>query len=88
MFPDPSKPRRSLRLTDPPLLHSQKYQARGQGRYVGSAEDKKELKRARQDGKLGEAMLERRVKLKRCGGSLDQSRSVADLPSSSSDRYC
>ncbi|ORY58685.1 hypothetical protein BCR35DRAFT_295832 [Leucosporidium creatinivorum] len=42
----------------------QKYQARGQGRYVGSAEDKKELKRARNEGKLGEAMLERRVKLK------------------------
>ncbi|KAL8278016.1 hypothetical protein RQP46_009648 [Phenoliferia psychrophenolica] len=42
----------------------QKYQARGQGRLVSSAEDIKDLKRARNEGKLGEAMLERRVKLK------------------------
>ncbi|KAK4703151.1 protein FRG1, partial [Phenoliferia sp. Uapishka_3] len=42
----------------------QKYQARGQGRLVSSVEDIKDLKRARNEGKLGEAMLERRVKLK------------------------
>lgn len=48
-----------------PCHRSQKYQARGQGRFVGSAEDAKDLKRARKEGKLGEAMLERRMKLKR-----------------------
>lgn len=47
-------------------LHSRKFQARGQGRFVGSAEDSRDLKRARKEGRVGEAMLERRVKLKRC----------------------
>ncbi|KAI5479658.1 actin-bundling protein [Pseudohyphozyma bogoriensis] len=41
-----------------------KYQARGQGRTVDVGGDDRDLKRARKDGKLGEAMLERRVKLK------------------------
>ncbi|GAA5859222.1 hypothetical protein JCM1840_003807 [Sporobolomyces johnsonii] len=41
-----------------------KYQARGSGEFVGSAEDIRELKRARKEGKLAEAMLDRRAKLK------------------------
>ncbi|GAA5905368.1 hypothetical protein JCM5296_003697 [Sporobolomyces johnsonii] len=41
-----------------------KYQARGGGEFVGSAEDIRELKRARKEGKLAEAMLDRRAKLK------------------------
>ncbi|KAK4053869.1 hypothetical protein OIV83_001525 [Microbotryomycetes sp. JL201] len=44
------------------LIH--KFQARGAGRFVGTSEDKRELKRAKKEGKLGEAMLDRRVKLK------------------------
>ncbi|KAF9053856.1 hypothetical protein BDZ89DRAFT_1088326 [Hymenopellis radicata] len=40
------------------------YQAWGAGRSVVSAEDKKELKRARKEGRLAEAMLDRRAKLK------------------------
>ncbi|KAF8623589.1 hypothetical protein AX15_006354 [Amanita polypyramis BW_CC] len=43
------------------------YQAWGAGRLVVSTEDKKELKRARKEGRLAEAMLDRRAKLKRCG---------------------
>ncbi|SCV69252.1 BQ2448_2272 [Microbotryum intermedium] len=42
-----------------------RFQARGQGRYVGSTEDVSELAKARRKGKLSEAMLDRRVKLKR-----------------------
>ncbi|KAK4058777.1 hypothetical protein OIO90_000223 [Microbotryomycetes sp. JL221] len=42
-----------------------KFQARGAGRFVGTSEDKRDLKRAKKEGKLGEAMLDRRVKLKR-----------------------
>ncbi|GAA6020078.1 hypothetical protein JCM11491_006386 [Sporobolomyces phaffii] len=41
-----------------------RYQARGMRKYVGSEEDSKELKRAKKDGKLSEAMLDRRMKLK------------------------
>jgi protein FRG1 len=40
------------------------YQAWGAGRSVVSVEDKKELKRARKEGRLAEAMLDRRSKLK------------------------
>jgi len=40
------------------------YQAWGAGRSVVSIEDKKELKRARKEGRLAEAMLDRRAKLK------------------------
>lgn len=40
------------------------YQSWGQGRNVLSSEDKKELKKARKEGRLAEAMLERRAKLK------------------------
>ena len=50
--------------TDEDATDSQKYQARGQGRLVSSAADIKDLKRARKEGNLGEAMLERRQKLK------------------------
>ncbi|KIM87221.1 hypothetical protein PILCRDRAFT_815697 [Piloderma croceum F 1598] len=40
------------------------YQAWGAGRSVTSVEDKKELKKARKEGRLAEAMLDRRAKLK------------------------
>jgi len=40
------------------------YQAWGAGRSVLSAEDKKELKKARKEGRLAEALLDRRSKLK------------------------
>ncbi|CAA7271545.1 unnamed protein product [Cyclocybe aegerita] len=40
------------------------YQAWGAGRLVVSKDDKKELKRARKEGRLAEAMLDRRSKLK------------------------
>lgn len=40
------------------------YQSWGAGRSVVSVEDKKELKRARKEGRLAEAMLDRRAKLK------------------------
>ncbi|KAM0754143.1 hypothetical protein T439DRAFT_338786 [Meredithblackwellia eburnea MCA 4105] len=41
-----------------------KYQGYGQGRVINSKEDVRDLKRAKKEGKLGEAMLERRMKLK------------------------
>ncbi|KAH7889416.1 FRG1-like family-domain-containing protein [Phlebopus sp. FC_14] len=41
------------------------YQAWGAGRSVVSKDDKKELKRARREGRLSEALLDRRAKLKR-----------------------
>ncbi|KAF5389811.1 hypothetical protein D9757_003705 [Collybiopsis confluens] len=40
------------------------YQAWGAGRSMVSKEDKKELKRARKEGRLAEALLDRRAKLK------------------------
>ncbi|KAH6918367.1 FRG1-like family-domain-containing protein [Coprinopsis sp. MPI-PUGE-AT-0042] len=40
------------------------FQAWGAGRSVTSKEDKKELKRAKKEGRLAEAMLDRRAKLK------------------------
>ncbi|SJL00519.1 uncharacterized protein ARMOST_03832 [Armillaria ostoyae] len=40
------------------------FQAWGAGRSIVSKEDKKELKRARKEGRLAEAMLDRRAKLK------------------------
>jgi len=40
------------------------YQTWGMGRSVTSDADKKELKRARKEGRLAEAMLDRRAKLK------------------------
>jgi protein FRG1 len=44
---------------------SLRYQARGGRKYVGTEEDKKDLKRAKREGKLSEATLDRRTKLKR-----------------------
>ncbi|GAA5910984.1 uncharacterized protein JCM6883_000669 [Sporobolomyces salmoneus] len=41
-----------------------RYQARGGRKYIGTEEDTKELKRAKKEGKLSEAMLDRRTKLK------------------------
>ena len=41
------------------------YQAWGAGRSVVSQEDKRELKRAKKEGRLAEALLDRRAKLKR-----------------------
>ncbi|TFK76319.1 hypothetical protein BDN72DRAFT_756164 [Pluteus cervinus] len=41
------------------------YQTWGAGRSVVSSADKKELKRAKKEGRLAEALLERRAKLKR-----------------------
>ncbi|GAA6062346.1 hypothetical protein JCM10212_005688 [Sporobolomyces blumeae] len=41
-----------------------KYQARGMRKYVGTEEDTRDLRRARKEGKLSEAMLDRRTKLK------------------------
>ncbi|KAG6867015.1 hypothetical protein C0991_003931 [Blastosporella zonata] len=43
------------------------YQTWGAGRLVTSIEDKKELKNARKEGRLAEALLDRRAKLKRYG---------------------
>jgi len=40
------------------------FQTWGAGRIVVSHEDKKELKQARKEGRLAEAMLDRRSKLK------------------------
>jgi protein FRG1 len=55
-------------LTAPPGIDesgsNRVYQAWGAGRSVVSVEDKKELKQARKDGRLAEAMLDRRAKLK------------------------
>ncbi|SGY75193.1 BQ5605_C005g03406 [Microbotryum silenes-dioicae] len=53
-----------------------RFQARGQGRYIGSEEDISELAKARRKGKLSEAMLDRRVKLKR---SVDEIKFFAGL---------
>jgi hypothetical protein len=55
----------------PPQIGDEKssnhmFQAWGAGRSVVSDQDKKELKRARKEGRLAEAMLDRRAKLKRC----------------------
>ncbi|KAF8911964.1 FRG1-like family-domain-containing protein [Gymnopilus junonius] len=55
-------------LTAPPMIDesgtNRVYQAWGAGRSIVSTEDKKELKRARKEGRLAEAMLDRRAKLK------------------------
>ncbi|KAF8201540.1 FRG1-like family-domain-containing protein [Pholiota molesta] len=55
-------------LTAPPVIDESStnriHQAWGAGRSIVSAEDKKELKRARKEGRLAEAMLDRRAKLK------------------------
>ncbi|KAF8643882.1 hypothetical protein AX16_008898 [Volvariella volvacea WC 439] len=48
------------------------HQAWGAGRVVLSKEDKKELKRARKEGRLAEALLDRRAKLKRSVPSIIQ----------------
>lgn len=51
------------------VLHpdSSKFHHHGQGSSsIGTAEDKRKLKQARKEGKLAEAMLDRRMKLKRC----------------------
>jgi hypothetical protein len=48
---------------------SKKYHHHGRGSdAVGTEEDKRALKKARKEGKLAEAMLDRRAKLKRCVG--------------------
>lgn len=44
---------------------SLRYQARGMRKYVGTEEDSRDLKKAKKEGKLSEAMLDRRMKLKR-----------------------
>jgi hypothetical protein len=46
--------------------NSRIYQAWGAGRSVVSKEDTKVLKKAKKEGRLAEAMLDRRSKLKRC----------------------
>ncbi|KDR73512.1 hypothetical protein GALMADRAFT_124680 [Galerina marginata CBS 339.88] len=55
-------------LTAPPGIDETStnhlHQAWGAGRSVVSSEDKKELKQARKEGRLAEAMLDRRAKLK------------------------
>jgi len=55
-------------LTAPPGIDepstNRVHQAWGAGRSVVSSEDKKELKQARKEGRLAEAMLDRRAKLK------------------------
>ncbi|KAJ7581190.1 FRG1-like family-domain-containing protein [Mycena floridula] len=55
-------------LTDPTKIDETSsnhiYQAWGAGRSVVSGNDKKELKRARKEGRLAEALLDRRSKLK------------------------
>ncbi|KAF9475848.1 hypothetical protein BDN70DRAFT_207363 [Pholiota conissans] len=54
-------------LTAPPIDESSTnriYQAWGAGKSIVSSEDKKDLKRARKEGRLSEAMLDRRAKLK------------------------
>ena len=45
--------------------NSRVYQAWGAGRSVVSSEDTKVLKKAKKEGRLAEAMLDRRAKLKR-----------------------
>ncbi|KAJ7449940.1 FRG1-like family-domain-containing protein [Mycena latifolia] len=62
------------------------YQTWGMGRSVTSEADKKELKRARKEGRLAEALLDRRAKLKRHVCHLFAQQSVSD--SLSSDRFC
>ncbi|KAF8077836.1 FRG1-like family-domain-containing protein [Lyophyllum atratum] len=55
-------------VSDTPKINetatNQLYQTWGAGRLVSSHEDKKELKKARKEGRLAEAMLDRRAKLK------------------------
>ncbi|GAA5941009.1 uncharacterized protein JCM15063_000618 [Sporobolomyces koalae] len=41
-----------------------KFQARGGRKYVGTEEDTRDLRRAKKEGKMSEAMLDRRMKLK------------------------
>jgi hypothetical protein len=53
-----------------PSISSRKYQARGAGRLISSQEDVRELKKARKEGSLAEAMLDRRRKLKRSAAFL------------------
>ncbi|KAF9246172.1 FRG1-like family-domain-containing protein [Melanogaster broomeanus] len=48
-----------------PVYVSRLHQAWGAGRSITSTEDKTELKRARKEGRLAEALLDRRSKLKR-----------------------
>ncbi|KAF8743655.1 hypothetical protein AX14_001707 [Amanita brunnescens Koide BX004] len=61
------KKKRNVATIEPDLEEenlNRTYQAWGAGRIVVSNGDKKELKRARKDGRLAEAMLDRRSKLK------------------------
>ncbi|KAF7323086.1 hypothetical protein HMN09_00088700 [Mycena chlorophos] len=59
---------KTLKDTEPVSLDevasNKTFQAWGMGRSVVSAADKKELKRAKKEGRLAEAMLDRRAKLK------------------------
>ncbi|CAK5277385.1 unnamed protein product [Mycena citricolor] len=55
------------------------YQAWGMGRSVVSHSDKQDLKRAKKEGRLAEALLDRRMKLKRC--------SRAFVPGIAADQY-
>ncbi|GJJ12664.1 hypothetical protein Clacol_006908 [Clathrus columnatus] len=54
------------------------YQAWGAGRSVVSLNDKTELKKARKEGRLSEALLDRRAKLKRLAIIISQECPVAD----------
>ncbi|KXN92224.1 Protein FRG1 [Leucoagaricus sp. SymC.cos] len=61
--------RRRKEITAPPKIDESStnrlYQTWGAGKIVLSKEDKKELKQARKEGRLAEALLDRRSKLKR-----------------------
>ncbi|PPQ89138.1 hypothetical protein CVT25_006510 [Psilocybe cyanescens] len=58
---------------------NRQFQAWGAGRSVVSGEDNKELKQARKEGRLAEAMLDRRAKLKRNLGKQDIAKRWADV---------
>jgi protein FRG1 len=45
---------------------SSEYQAWGAGRHHVSSGDRKDLKRAKREGRIAEAMLDRRAAMKRC----------------------
>lgn len=59
-------------------------QAWGGGRSIVSDADRREIKRAKKEGRLAEAMLDRRAALKRFVPSASPPRILVDWPS---DRY-
>lgn len=61
------------------FLYSRVYQAWGAGRSVVSSEDTKILKKAKKEGRLAEALLDRRTKLKRCSLSLSAVETVLNF---------